>query len=372
MDEVRQACSVCGRPFELRFHYQVEQPAGTPGGAYRYYCSQICHEKNLKRGGPVRCATCAKSFELTLAYQVVTVGDDRWLACSEACRAEVLARRPDPATGGTPLLARRRIAVFNQKGGTGKTTTAVNLAAGLAERGHKVLLIDVDPQGAVGTSLGVRGEQTLYHVLVLGSDPADCAIPVRQNLDVLTASEMLNAAEIYLATRPAREKVLSSRMGTLTGYDHVVLDCPPTVTLLAENAIAYADSLLVPVSCDYLSIAATRKALAAVKRHAEKKRHRIALAGVLPTFFDVRNRICLEAHRVLKQNFGERCLDPIRVNTKLKEAPSLRKTIFEHAPDSNGATDYRQLVETILGQELDAGGAGAEANNYFAGASISN
>src|SRR5690606_28000372 len=127
----------------------------------------------------------------------------------------------------------RRIAVFNHKGGTGKTTTAVNLAAGLAAAGNRVLLVDADGQGNVGASLGIRGEKTLYHVLVHGVSAMDAAVPVDDRLHVLTSNGLLAAAELHLATRPNRDRVMRERLGDrVTGYDVIVLDCAPALSLM--------------------------------------------------------------------------------------------------------------------------------------------
>ncbi|MBI2897048.1 MAG: ParA family protein [Deltaproteobacteria bacterium] len=319
-----------------------------------YFCSQKCHEISLDSpdaasgdGADSRpvCGACGKRFELAFVYQVASVGGERRYFCSEACRGNGIAlparRTTDP----------RRIAVFNHKGGTGKTTTAVNLAAGLAERDKKVLLVDTDAQGNVGVSLGVRGERSLYHVIVLGIPPDDCAVPIRPSLDVLTSNETLAAAEIYLASRPARDRVLRDRLVGTESYDYVVLDCSPSLNLLNQNALVFSDAVLVPVSCDYLSLVGVKQVLRTIKNVNELLKHPVRIFGVLPTFYDVRNRICRDSVDALTQHFGDRVLAPVRVNTRLKEAPMEKKTIFEYAPDSNGAQDYLALVDAVLASE---------------------
>lgn len=340
-----QGCSVCGKRFEVRFRYQIEER----NGATAYFCSQKCQQGLGAGGGPDErpsCSVCGRRFQLAYAYQVAAVADERRLFCSEPCREQGLAapgrRASDP----------RRIAVFNHKGGTGKTTTSVNLAAGLAERGKRVLLVDTDAQGNVGVSLGVRGERSLYHVLVLGVPPAECAVPIRPNLDVLTSNETLAAAEIFLASRPARDRVLRERLAATADYDYVVLDCSPSLNLLNQNALVFADALVVPVSCDYLSLVGVKQVLRTVKSVNELLKHPVSIFGVLPTFYDVRNRICRDAVDALVQHFGERVMAPVRVNTRLKEAPMEKKTIFEYAPDSNGAADYLSVVDAVLTGEV--------------------
>ncbi len=350
-----QGCSVCGKRFEVRFRYQIEERDGTTS----YFCSQKC-QQGLGAWGAgsderPSCSVCGRRFTLAFAYQVAAVADERRLFCSEPCREQGLAapvrRARDP----------RRIAVFNHKGGTGKTTTSVNLAAGLAERGKRVLLVDTDAQGNVGVSLGVRGERSLYHVLVLGVPPSDCAVPIRPNLDVLTANETLAAAEIFLASRPARDRVLRERLAATDDYDYVVLDCSPSLNLLNQNALVFADALVVPVSCDYLSLVGVKQVLRTVKSVNELLKHPVAIFGVLPTFYDVRNRICRDAVDALVQHFGERVMAPVRVNTRLKEAPMEKKTIFEYAPDSNGAADYLTVVDAVLTGEVRSARAAASA-----------
>lgn len=340
-------CSVCGKRFEVRFRYQIEERDGTTA----YFCSQKCQQSLGTMGAAAAerpsCDVCGRRFDPTYAYQIASVGDERRLFCSEPCRAQGLATPGARATGP------RRIAVFNHKGGTGKTTTSVNLAAGLAERGKRVLLVDTDAQGNVGVSLGVRGERSLYHVLVLGVPPVDCAVPIRPSLDVLTSNETLAAAEIFLASRPARDRVLRERLSAGTDdYDYVVLDCSPSLNLLNQNALVFADALVVPVSCDYLSLVGVKQVLRTVKSVNELLKHPVSIFGVLPTFYDVRNRICRDSVDALVQHFGERVMSPIRVNTRLKEAPMEKKTIFEYAPESNGAADYLSLVDSVVSGDV--------------------
>ncbi|MCB9507552.1 MAG: ParA family protein [Myxococcales bacterium] len=295
----------------------------------------------------VRCDACGTPFELRYAFQQVAVRSESYRVCSQACRASVLepARSAERASARGPV----RIAVLNQKGGTGKTTTAVNLAAGLADAGRRVLLIDTDAQGHVAVSLGVRGEKTLYHVLVEEAEPARVAVPLTEHLHVITSSSTLASAEIYLARmNEGRDRILRSRLASATQYDYVILDCGPSLSVLNMNALTYADELLVPVSCDFLSLVGVRQILKTVKHVNELLLHPVRVLGVLPTFYDQRNRISDESVKTLESHFGDRVLPPIRVNTRLKEAPSHGQTIFQYAPDSRGAADYRRVVRWVL------------------------
>ncbi len=246
----------------------------------------------------------------------------------------------------------RRIAVFNHKGGTGKTTTSVSLAGGLAARGKRVLLVDTDSQGNVAVSLGARSERSLYHVLVMGLRVSDATQTVRPGLDLLPSNETLAAAELYLAGRQNRDRVLSERMASAAdGYDYAIIDCSPSLSLMNQNALVFADSVLVPVCCDYLSLVGVRQVIKTVRNVNALLHHRLQIWGVLPTFFDVRAKICSEALQTLRDHFGERCLPPIRATTRLKEAPARAKTIFEYAPGAHGSADYELLVDRILGGE---------------------
>ncbi|MBT8454260.1 MAG: ParA family protein, partial [Deltaproteobacteria bacterium] len=252
--------------------------------------------------------------------------------CSTGCQQRGEQRHSEV---GLMRPAPKRIAVFNHKGGTGKTTTSINLAAGLAEAGRRVLLIDADGQGNVGASLGIAGQRSLYHVLVNGAKASEIAVPVRDGLDVLTSNESLAAAELYLAERPNRDRIMRERLGeACQNYDTVVVDCAPALSLMNQNAMVYADSVVVPVACDYLSLIGVKQVLRTIRNVRELLQHDVELLGVLPTFFDVRNRISREAILTLREHFEGRCYDPIRINTKLREAPSAKQTIFEYAPKS--------------------------------------
>jgi chromosome partitioning protein len=254
----------------------------------------------------------------------------------------------EPGTGP------RRIAVFNHKGGTGKTTTSVSVAAGLAAKGCRVLLVDTDAQGNVAVSLNVSADKSLYHVLVMGMPVKAAAQRVRENLDLVASNETLAAAELYLAGKQNRDRVLRDRLASAAqGYDYVVLDCSPSLSLMNQNALVFADGVLVPVACDYLSLVGVRQVLKTVRNVNQLLHHPVAIWGVLPTFFDARAKICHEAVETLRQHFGDRCLPPIRAAMKVKEAPAHGQTIFEYAAGTNAAEDYRRVVDL-----LHAGAAG--------------
>ena len=308
------------------------------------------------------CSTCGASFTPSFVYQLaVTAERQRRYFCSLECRRSGL--------GDEAFRARRarRIAILNQKGGTGKTTTAVNLAAGVAERGHKVLLIDTDAQGNVGVSLGVSGEKSLYHVLVENTDPVEVAVPVRSHLDVITSNCTLAAAEIWLATQPPeqRSRVMTRRLNRMQvsrRYDYIVMDCGPSLNLLNQNALNYADEVVVPVTCDYLALVGVKQVLRTLRDVERHLHHAVRISAVLPTFYDGRTRLAREVLETLQGHFKTKCLEPIRLNTRLAEAPSHRKTIFEYAPQSNGAEDYNRVVDWLV----DPAAVTADANTVAA------
>ncbi len=294
------------------------------------------------------CNACGQVFRPAFVFQIaVTPNGEKSHFCSLECRKESLGFEAFRAKRA------RRIAILNQKGGTGKTTTAVNLAAGLAERENEVLLIDTDAQGNVGVSLGVAGEKSLYHVLVDGVDPNEASVPVRQHLEVITSDSTLAAAEIWLArqTTDARSKMLTKRLNLLQvsrRYDYVIIDCGPSLNLLNQNALSYVDEVIIPVTCDYLALVGVKQVLRTIKDVERHLGHAVRISAVLPTFYDGRTRLAREVLETLQGHFKHKCLEPIRHNTRLAEAPSHKKTIFEYAPVSHGAADYNRVVDWML------------------------
>ena len=293
-----------------------------------------------------RCAVCARQFAPQFAFQVAVVDGARRYFCHLDCRKAALGEN------ASAQRRARRLAILNQKGGTGKTTTAVNLAAGLAEREHEVLLIDTDAQGNVGASLGIRGEKTLYHLLTQDPPcvPDDVIIPVRAHFDVITSDATLAMAEVWLARlENGRDRVLADRLNALRGrYQYVVLDCGPSLSLLNQNALTFVDEVMIPVSCDYLALVGVKQVLTTLKDIDKHLGHTVRISGVVPTFFDPRTRLARESVDTLSGHFKDRLYEPIRRSTRLAEAPSHRQTIFEYAPDSPGADDYRRLVERYV------------------------
>jgi len=337
-------CSVCGRRFEVQHGFQVQ----SLHQGVTYYCSQGCHEADLFKQRRRCCSQCGKEFDLIYAFQQVSTQRQVSFFCSTACRelskspAVALSTRPEPA----------RIAILNQKGGTGKTTTAVNLAGGLADAGYSVLLLDLDAQGHVATSLGAKTNHGIYQLLLEGQAPRMCITQLRKRLHCIVGDERLANVELWLANLPndgRREFVLRDRIAPIEAqFDFIIADCGPAMSLMNINALTYADWVLTPVSCDFLSLVGVKQMLRTVKRVNKDLGSKVEILGVIPTFYDRRNRISDEAVKTLKSYFRDKVLPPIRINTQLKEAPQHEQTIFEYAPHSRGAADYASLVEAVV------------------------
>ncbi len=337
-----QTCQVCRRQFAPRFSYQTVGK----GAQAHYFCSQRCLLKARAASTKATCSTCGTEFTPQYAYQRAMVAGKPQYYCSERCADTYRVER-------RRAMGVRRLAVLNQKGGTGKTTTAVNLSAGLAMRGYKVLLLDMDAQGNVGVSLGIVGELGTYHLLIEQAPASDCAVPIRNNLDIITSNETLAAAEILLAGMDRREMTLKDALverGGEQGYDYVILDCPPSLSLVNQNALVYADEVLVPVSCDFLAMVGVKQILRTLDRMNNLMGQPVSICGVLPTFYDVRTRLSQEVLRNLNEYFKDKALPPVRISTRLKEAPSHKQTIFEYSPGSHAAEDYLALVDRLVGR----------------------
>jgi len=246
----------------------------------------------------------------------------------------------------------RRIGVLNYKGGTAKTTTVVNLGAGLALRGARVLCVDLDAQGSLATCLGVHYTYSLTHLLLGQAAPQDCVVRARDNLDLLPSDSSLLQAEGEMwrvnDTQAARQ-ILASKVGALENeYDYVILDFSPSASILSESGLQYVRELIVPVSTSYLSMVGTRQVITTLKNIGRIPRHRVRLYLIVPTLYTGRLRQDREILGILQRHFADRVTDPIRANVKLTEAPSHRKTIYEYSPRSGAAADYNRLVERVL------------------------
>ena len=217
----------------------------------------------------------------------------------------------------------RRIAVQNLKGGTAKTTTAVSLAHALALRGRRVLLLDADAQGNVAACLGLKAHgPSIYHLLVEEAASARCIAPTgREGLEVLPSDKSLAAAEILFQSMPRREEVLSLRLRGLSGYDYVIVDCAPALSLLHQNALLFADELVIPISAEFLALRGAQQILDSMKLLRRYFDRVPSLLGVLPTLVDSRTSIANEIVAAIRDTYRDLCpvLDPIPTDTRVSQ-----------------------------------------------------
>ncbi|MEO7652190.1 MAG: ParA family protein [Bryobacteraceae bacterium] len=251
----------------------------------------------------------------------------------------------------------RKIAVINMKGGVGKTTTSVHVAAGLAMRGRRVLLIDADPQGNIGHTLGVHGTHTLQHVLLGEVAPEAAAVHgVRERLDVIGSTPEAFSLERRMAGETQRETLLARRMRSLAGYDAVVIDCSPAMNLLTYNALLYANEIIVPVAMDLMAIIGARQTLNGVDEVKELWPDRgLHILAVLPTFTSSTTNATKAALDALEQDpeMGPKLYRPgIRQCIDLNYASAQRQTIWEYAPRSRAAEDYSNFLAFVDPKEV--------------------
>ena len=228
----------------------------------------------------------------------------------------------------------RKICIINQKGGVAKTTTTINLATCLAQKGKRVLVLDLDPQGNISTCLCVNGEKTMYNLLTEDIEPFDCIINISENLDVITSDASLAKAELVLAGETSRETFLKRKMESVFNYDYIIIDCPPSLSLLNIKALE-----------------ALKKMTQTIDEINELFDHDIRITSVIPTMFDKRIKSAKETLSEIKRGYDEIVTDPIRINSKLREAPAAGKDIFEFAKRSRGAQDYAKLAKDVIANE---------------------
>jgi chromosome partitioning protein len=248
------------------------------------------------------------------------------------------------------------VAIANQKGGVGKTTTSINLAASLAKTRRKVLLVDIDPQGNATMGSGVNKEDprvSTYEVII-GIEPVDSAIQtVTGKYDLVPANGRLSGAEIELIELDRRERRLRMAMDSVRAkYDYILVDCPPALNLLTVNALVAADSVMIPMQCEYYALEGLTALLNTISRIREGLNPKLEIEGLLRTMFDPRNNLDNEVSAQLKAHFGDKLYRTIIPrNVRLAEAPSYGKPVISYDMQSRGAQAYLALAGEMLRRE---------------------
>lgn len=246
------------------------------------------------------------------------------------------------------------IAIANQKGGVGKTTTAINLAASLAVLEHKTLLVDADPQANSTSGVGFDPKNiktSIYECIIDGVEPNDVILKTETpNLDILPAHIDLVGAEIEMISLPNREKMMRTALAKIKdAYDFIIVDCSPSLGLITVNSLTAADSVIIPVQCEYFALEGLGKLLNTIKIVQSRLNTDLEIEGILLTMYDIRLRLSNQVVEEVKTHFQQMVFDTIiQRNTKLGEAPSFGQTIIMHDADSKGAVNYLNLAREIL------------------------
>lgn len=244
----------------------------------------------------------------------------------------------------------RKIAIFNQKGGVGKTTTAINLAAGLSRNDRKVLLIDLDPQGDLSFCHNPHTGWNIYHFIMSYIELKECIISLGKNLDLIYSDQKIAEAEEQLANKNFD---FFKRGFPSLEYDYVILDCPPSLRMLNKCALLYTNEVIIPASTDFLGYNSLEKTVKVILTLNKANGHRTLVSLILPTMFDKRNKICREILNKMKKEFTPLLVgEAIGISSKLKEAPKAKMSIFSYDKNSTGAQDYGRFLKAVLENEL--------------------
>jgi len=247
----------------------------------------------------------------------------------------------------------KTLAITNQKGGVGKTTTTVNLAASLAAQGKKVLLVDLDPQGNASTGSGIDKahlENSIYHVLIGEKKMADVIVKSEKGgFDVAPSNRELAGAEVELVNEIARETRLKQAVSTVSGYDYVLLDCPPALNFVTVNALTAADTVMIPMQCEYYALEGLSDLVNTIKKVRAHLNPKLEIEGLLRTMFDARNMLAQQVSAQLESHFGDKVYKTvIPRNVRLAEAPSYGVPALVYDKASKGAIAYLNLAVEII------------------------
>jgi len=289
-----------------------------------------------------------------------TEPEDRGISRIPSVDAPAPEAMSQPEVESSPKQSARVIAIVNQKGGVGKSTTAVSLGAALAEADRRVLVIDLDPQGNASTGLGIRHvarEVSTYEIVLAQARIQDGIVPTAvENLDAVPSTIDLAGAEIELVSQFSRESRLARAIEPIRGlYDFVLMDCPPSLGLLTVNALTAADEVLVPIQCEYYALEGLGQLLRNVRLVQQNVNSHLRLTGIVLTMFDSRTRLSEQVVEEVRKYFGSRVYDTVIPRTvRLSEAPGYGKPITVYDPASKGAKCYRALAQEVVARTVDA------------------
>ncbi len=257
----------------------------------------------------------------------------------------------------TPAPGPKIIAIANQKGGVGKTTTAINLGSAMAALGQKILIIDIDPQGNASTGLGIdteKRELSTYDLLLEGRALGDITVTTEvENLSIAPATQDLSSADIELVGNENRVVLLRRALRTDavrdSGFDYILIDCPPSLNLLTVNAMVASDSVLVPLQCEFFALEGLSQLMLSIREVRQMANPTLRVEGVVLTMYDSRNNLSKQVEDDARENLGDLVFDTIIPrNVRVSEAPSFALPVLHYDPTSRGALAYKELAAELL------------------------